>query len=140
MVYFDDLNRRSISTVGHGKIFQSGNETGLDDANHDPQGIFISARMGELRKGGRQGRQIADASCLDITPTILHEFGLAVPEDLSGRIIDIDEVASASEAIRPILCSGGDDKSQPAPNRQVKGYTCEEEEIIKKRLMELGYL
>ena len=140
MVYFDDLNRRSIGTVGHGKVLQSGNETGLDDANHDPQGIFISARMWEVRKGAGKGRQIADASCLDITPTILHEFGLAVPEDLSGRVLDLDEGTSASEAIRPIQCSTGDDKGQPARTRQVKGYTCEEEEIIKKRLMELGYL
>src|SRR5208337_2498914 len=74
MVYFDGLSRRSIGTVGHGEILRPANSTGLDDANHDPEGIFISARMSDLRGGIRRGRFVEKVSCLDITPTILREF------------------------------------------------------------------
>ena len=55
MVYFDGLSRRSIGTVGHGEILRPANSTGLDDANHDPEGIFISARMSDLRSGTKRG-------------------------------------------------------------------------------------
>ncbi|MBI4965384.1 MAG: adenylyl-sulfate kinase [Desulfomonile tiedjei] len=140
MVYFDDLNRRSVSTVGHGKVFQSGNATGLDDANHDRYGIFIAARMWELRKGLRKGKQIQSASCLDITPTILHEFGLTVPSDLAGRVITIDGADYAPAEGRTNRPAVRDNKAQAMGSCSAKGYTSEEEEVIKKRLMELGYL
>jgi len=140
MVYFDDLSRRSVSTVGHGKILRSGNDTGLDDANHDPQGIFISARMWELRKGLKKGRRIENPSCLDITPSILHEFGLTVPRDLAGKVISIDESYNSSDSGRTDTRTGKSNKARPARTEAAKQYSPEEEEIIKNRLTELGYL
>ena len=73
-----------------GTLHRSGNDTGPDDANHDPEGIFIAARMADLRKGRRIARYIGDASCLDITPTILHEFGLSAPAEMTGKVINLD--------------------------------------------------
>ncbi len=141
MVYFDGLSRRSIGTVGHGEILRPANSTGLDDANHDPEGIFISARMSDLRSGTRKGTRIEKASCLDITPTILHEFGLPVPTDLLGKPISIGTSADTSQvgvggSIRP--CPR--ETAQPSERCGAVGFTPEEEEMVKKRLMELGYV
>lgn len=42
IVYFGDLRWRSIGTVGWGRIHFHENDTGPDDANHAPYGIFIA--------------------------------------------------------------------------------------------------
>ena len=42
LIYFGDLRWRSIGTVGWGKIHFHENDTGPDDANHAPHGIFIA--------------------------------------------------------------------------------------------------
>ena len=43
IVYFGDLRWRSIGTVGRGVIHWRENDTGPDDANHAPHGVFIAA-------------------------------------------------------------------------------------------------
>ena len=138
ILYFDGLARRSIGTVGHGEVYRSGNDTGPDDANHDPDGIFIAARLSSLRGGIRRDTRVHDASYLDITPTILSECGLQSPEDLGGRIIDLGgEQRRTAAGLRPHVRSHRPE-SDPTPS--ATGYTPEEEEIIKKRLMDLGYI
>jgi adenylyl-sulfate kinase len=139
MIYFDGLSRRSIGTVGHGEILRSPNGQGLDDANHDPKGIFIMTRMTDLRDGARRNSRVERVSCLDITPTILREFGLPVPSDLRGIPVNIDtsEDTRNRENSFP-LCSGG--PTQPAVKHETVGFTAEEEEMVKKRLIELGYV
>ena len=138
MVYFDDLSMRSIGTVGTGKIFQTANDTGPDDANHDPEGIFICTRMSELRRGRTVGKETTGASLEDITPTILNEFEIALPSDLYGRIVTDAPaqmpVAMAPSAI-PVATS-----SMPQKEDSTPGYTSEEEELVKKRLADLGYI
>jgi adenylyl-sulfate kinase len=139
ILYFDGLSRRSIGTVGHGTIHLNGNDTGQDDANHDPEGIFISSRLCDLRRGiGGRGRT-EGLSCLDITPTVLHEFGLTVPSHMGGRIINRDGKLheNASNAATGL---SSHEKAHSYKDIPAKGYTSEEEEIIKKRLTELGYI
>ncbi len=135
IVYFDGLKRRSIRTVGSGDILCSLNDTGPDDSNHDLHGIFIGTRMSELRSGKRNDTRIEKASCMDITPTILHEFGLTKPGDLGGTVIHFDKgiscVAASTATSRP---------AEPLSFDEAGGYTTEEAEIVKKRLMDLGYL
>ncbi len=140
LVYFDGLSRRSIGSVGSGTLHRSGNDTGPDDANHDPEGIFIAARMADLRKGRRIAKYIGDASCLDITPTILHELGLAAPAEMNGKVINLDPregvINPEFSSIVPKTGSSADDLRPSAG----QGYTQEEEEIIKERLRDLGYI
>lgn len=81
MIYFDDLYWRSAGTLGHGTKYLLENDTGPDDAVHAQEGIFI---LYDPQKKAAVGK---DASILDIAPTILHEFGLAVPADMKGHII-----------------------------------------------------
>ena len=141
LVYFDGLSRRSIGSVGSGTLHRSGNDTGPDDANHDPEGIFIAARMADLRKGRRIAKYIGDASCLDITPTILHEFGLSAPVEMTGKIINLGPkegvINPEFSSLAPKTGSSEDQYLRPSAGQ---GYTQEEEQIIKARLRDLGYI
>lgn len=139
LVYLDGLNRRSIATVGPGDIFCYGNDTGPDDANHDHDGIFLMTRMSDLRSGTRRNLQLKDVSCPDVTPTILAELGVPVPDSLAGNVVRIDGIVKSfagsrrktadqrEKTLADILAAGS-------------GFTPEEEEIVKKRLGDLGYI
>jgi adenylyl-sulfate kinase len=139
MVYFDGLSRRSIGTVGHGEILRSPNTHGLDDANHDPFGIFIMTRMSDLRAGTRRSKRVERVSCIDVTPTILREFGVPVPADLRGNPVNIDADEDTPYREDSLLLSSTV-STQPATKHEAVGFTAEEEEMVKKRLMELGYV
>lgn len=137
MVYFDGLSRRSVGTVGNREILRWDNDTGPDDANHDPEGIFIATLLSDLRQGVHKDRRVEEASCMDITPTVLHQFGLPVPAGVGGKIIHLESPACdvpapfvGLEEVRPMTERSGD----------AQGFTAEEEEIVKKRLMDLGYI
>ncbi|MBM3301900.1 MAG: hypothetical protein FJY85_18350, partial [Deltaproteobacteria bacterium] len=109
------------------------------DVNHDHDGIFIITRMTDLRHGTRRDIQVENASCLDITPTILNEFGLPVPAGLCGKIIAADQTGPAARPQHVTRASA----PVPSSNRESDrghGYTPEEAEIVKKRLEELGYI
>ncbi len=83
MVYFDDLNWRSAGTVGYKTIYLDENDIGPDNAVHDYFGVFI---IYDPTK--KIGKQIEDLNILDIAPTILDLFGLEIPEDMEGNIIE----------------------------------------------------
>jgi predicted AlkP superfamily phosphohydrolase/phosphomutase len=78
LVFFGDLAWRSLGTVGHGRRWLAGNDTGVDEANHAMDGLFILAGPNISRVGWER------ASILDVTPTILALMGLPVPDDLAG--------------------------------------------------------
>ena len=82
IVYFGNLDWRSVGAVGFDGVYTFENDTGPDDANHDFDGIFI---MDD--RTGRAGEELKDAGLLDIAPTLLHLFGVAKPEDMQGRIL-----------------------------------------------------
>lgn len=139
IVYFDDLARRSIGSVGTGQILQSENDTGPDDSNHAMEGIFICARMADLRRGQKINRRIYRASILDIAPTIIDEFGLSVPQDLTGRILTDDQPVRS--AVKTGFQGGEAPPLQRVGSSQsTAGFTAPEEEVVKKRLEQLGYL
>lgn len=82
-VYFGDLRWRSVGTIGSGQVHTFENDTGPDDANHAPDGLLIAAGSGIPARGQVSGMQI-----LDVAPTVLRLFGLDVPPDLQGRVLD----------------------------------------------------
>ncbi|NOT29084.1 MAG: tetratricopeptide repeat protein [Planctomycetes bacterium] len=51
--------------------------------DHETHGIFIAAGP-HVRRGG----EVADASVLDITPTLLHYLGLPVAKDMDGKVLE----------------------------------------------------
>jgi predicted AlkP superfamily phosphohydrolase/phosphomutase len=80
MVYFDDLNWRSVGSVGHGRTYTFENDTGPDDANHAEDGIFIMRGPGIPASGELSGRRL-----IDLAPTILERFGYPIPVEMQGR-------------------------------------------------------
>jgi predicted AlkP superfamily phosphohydrolase/phosphomutase len=82
-VYFGDLRWRSVGTIGSGAIHTFENDTGPDDANHAPDGLLIVTGPGIAPRGPVAGMQL-----MDLTPTVLRLFGLNVPGDLQGRVIE----------------------------------------------------
>jgi predicted AlkP superfamily phosphohydrolase/phosphomutase len=84
IVYWGDLDWRSVGQVGMGRIHTFENDTGPDDANHDYHGIFVMADP--ARPGG--GRDIGPVHLMDVAPTILDLYGLAPEPDVQGNRIE----------------------------------------------------
>ncbi|EKD76004.1 MAG: type I phosphodiesterase/nucleotide pyrophosphatase [uncultured bacterium] len=67
---------------------------------HDEFGVFMAAGP-DIRQG-----EITEAGIEDITPTLLHHFGLAVPNYTDGKVLDIfqpnSEPAQRSPKVTPI--------------------------------------
>jgi predicted AlkP superfamily phosphohydrolase/phosphomutase len=82
IVYFADLEWRSVGTVGFPDIFTTENDTGPDGANHDKRGVFALSGLPGLKTGRTEG-----LSLIDTGPTLMKLFGLAVPEGVEGRSI-----------------------------------------------------
>lgn len=82
LVYFGNLSWRSVGTVGHPGICTLENDTGPDDANHAPDGLFI------LQGPQISAGQLEGASILDIAPTVISLFDRPVPHLLQGRALD----------------------------------------------------
>ena len=80
IVYFGDLEWRSVGTVGLGEIFTYENDTGPDGANHDKRGVFAISGLDGVEHG-----KAADLRLVDVGPTIMKLFGLSLPERLEGR-------------------------------------------------------
>lgn len=77
LVLFSDCAWRSLGSVGHRREWLVGNDTGVDEANHSRQGMYVLA-------GPRVTPGSAPASILDVAPTLLGHLDLPVPADLSG--------------------------------------------------------
>jgi predicted AlkP superfamily phosphohydrolase/phosphomutase len=80
LVYFGDLEWRSVGQVGGGEIFTYENDTGPDGANHDRTGVFVMAGAPGQATGRRTGLRL-----IDVGPSILSLYGLPVPEGSEGR-------------------------------------------------------
>jgi len=72
LAIFGDLYWRSAGSVGGGAVWARENDTGPDDANHAPFGIFVAAGLA-LPPGEVPGLRL-----LDIAPLIARHFGLDV--------------------------------------------------------------
>jgi predicted AlkP superfamily phosphohydrolase/phosphomutase len=141
IVYFGDLNWRSVGSVGHGTVWIHENDTGPDDANHAQFGMAVistvdggrwTADRGKGRRGeeekGRAGQdhgsgvmdhtppigQRDGMSIYDIAPTILRAFGIEPPAGMGRSAL----ISTESPSV----------------------YSAEEEAEIARRLEDLGYL
>jgi predicted AlkP superfamily phosphohydrolase/phosphomutase len=79
LVYFGELAWRSIGQVGTGSVHVLENDTGPDDANHAPEGLYLLAAEG-VETGPGEERDLRD-----IAPTLLTLLGEPVPADMEGR-------------------------------------------------------
>jgi predicted AlkP superfamily phosphohydrolase/phosphomutase len=80
IVYFGDLEWRSVGTVGFGEIFTEENDIGPDGANHDKQGVFALSGLEGQPVGETEGLRL-----IDVGPTLMKLYGLPEPEGVQGR-------------------------------------------------------
>lgn len=84
IIYFGDLNWRSVGTMGHPDIYTFENDTGPDDANHAQDGLFIYYDPQQ----SLHGKTIQGAQLMDIAPTILQTYGQAAPAHMQGKVLE----------------------------------------------------
>ncbi len=90
---------------------------------HDPFGMFLATGP-NVRPVEVHGR------LADVTPTVLALLGVPVPGDLDGEPLGfLDRVEVVA----------GERRADVAVDRQT-GYSAEEEEAVRKRLEDLGYI
>jgi len=117
-------NRPSWQIVSTSRL-----EAGTGHHDGEPEGIFI-AHGPAIVPGELEGARI-----IDVAPTVLRLFGLAVPSDMDGKPLDI---------LRPEVL-GGEARSvevaraQPGSSESFR-WGEEEEEKVAERLRGLGYL
>lgn len=77
LVLFDALACRSIGTLSGQEVFSTGNDTGIDLANHSMDGVLVvDGADTDLSHG---------AELYDVAPTILDLLDLPIPETMIGR-------------------------------------------------------
>ena len=98
--------------------------------HHRPDGVLILAGAGV-----KAGTQMAEASILDLTPTILHALEVAVPQDLDGRVLS-EAFEASSPVARPVTYSQAnvykDGTSEPS-------LSDEEMDEVQEKLRGWGY-
>jgi len=88
LVYWGGLHWRSVGSVGNRSFYTFENDTGPDDANHAEYGMIVY-RPAPATGIMTVGREVHNAGLLDITPTILHLFGLTPTPEMEGRSLDL---------------------------------------------------
>lgn len=103
--------------------------------DHRMEGVFVATGPGI-----QPGAMLDDsATLLDIAPTVLHLLGVPSPDDLDGRslteVLDPAFQPSPAEQLAPAPSSSSNGDGQPSA-----GLDEEDDEAVKQRLADLGYL
>ncbi len=80
IVYFGNLNWRSVGSLGLNRIHTFENDTGPDDANHAQEGLYIYYDPNSGGQGQGPRRHV-----MDIAPTVLDLMDVPVPADMQGQ-------------------------------------------------------
>ncbi len=102
-----------------------------NSGDHRMHGIFIA--------GGpqvRKGIQVQNARIIDYAPTILHTFGVEVPAEMDGRVLE-EIFTTDYMAQNPVRISSASNYVEASG---AVTMTDEESEEIRERLKSLGYL
>ena len=122
------------SDHGHSGPKPAGESWRYGIAMHDPTGVL--AFWG---KDIARGRQLTEASVLDITPTLLALCGLPVAKDMDGRVLT-DAIAPDFLKSHPVTEI---DTYEQTPGGQAEGEEPIESPIddeVRERLRALGYI
>jgi predicted AlkP superfamily phosphohydrolase/phosphomutase len=97
---------------------------------HSRNGVFLLSGKAARTGGGPDHCRLQD-----VTPTVLHLLGLAVPAYMDGRVLV--ESLSGEPARRPVQVV---EEPLPPPHVPEVAATESDEELLTKRLEDLGYL
>ena len=100
---------------------------------HRMNGVLI-ARGAHIKHGYRA----ADASINDVTPTILHMMGQAVPDDMDGVLLT-ELIEAEYLAANPVVLTTTREKTVQALPPEI-GLSTEENDEVMERLRSLGYI
>jgi predicted AlkP superfamily phosphohydrolase/phosphomutase len=81
IVYFGDLEWRSVGSVGNPSLYTYENDTGPDGANHDRDGVFIMKGLPGQATGKVDGMKL-----VDVGPSILSIYGIDATEALPTAV------------------------------------------------------
>jgi predicted AlkP superfamily phosphohydrolase/phosphomutase len=99
--------------------------------DHRMEGVLVAAGS-----PFRPGAAPAQATLLDVAPTILHLLGVPVPADMDGRVLNEILNPAFTPAHTDAEPAAGAEAAVPVPS----AYTEEEDAQIQQRLADLGYL
>lgn len=99
-----------------------------ENAGHRPEGMFL-AWGPDFKSGGTP----ADATVLDVAPTLLHSLGETLPDTIDGRVLWETFSSDSPAANREVKTNNYD-------NRVTDADSDENMEPVKDRLRGLGYL
>ncbi len=102
-----------------------------NSGDHRMHGIMLG-RGPDLKRGA----EVLGARIIDYAPTILHTFGVEVPSDMDGRVLEEIFTEDYRKA-NPVRIS---DAAASAETGHVETMTDEESEEIRERLRGWGYL
>ena len=80
IVYFGDLDWRSVGSIGNPSVYTYENDTGPDGANHDRTGVFAMSNL-----PGQPMGKVDGLSLVDVGPTVLSLYGIEAPGGAVGR-------------------------------------------------------
>jgi predicted AlkP superfamily phosphohydrolase/phosphomutase len=104
----------------------------VKSGDHRDDGILIA-------KGPhiRPGSAIDNAELIDVMPTVLHLAGLSTPAGVDGKVLT-DLFTEEFSARNPLRRS--ESSNEPESSCRRREYSEEDEEVIRTRLKELGYI
>lgn len=102
-----------------------------NSGDHRMHGVMM-ARGPEIRRGV----QVEAARIIDYAPTILHSFGVEVPSDMDGRVLE-EIFTTEHMASNPVRIS---EAAAYATPEKAGAMTDEESDEIRERLRGWGYL
>ena len=116
-------------TTREGPIYQPGHYDNNHQGSHTPEGIILGAGPNFARAASVEG------NLYDVAPTALAACGLPIPHGLVGKPI-------AALLNHKVKIKYDTKKAAPATSESpsLQAYSSEEEEIIRQRLTNLGYL
>jgi predicted AlkP superfamily phosphohydrolase/phosphomutase len=115
--------------VGESRLFAQGSPLTHWTGTHTKEGVFIAHGPGI-----KPGYKVEKAAITDVTPTILHIFGIPVSDDLDGRVLDEIFEGTGSFPSRDETQDSKDGEDREKELNQ------EEKALIEARLRNLGYI
>jgi len=107
-------------------------DTGVKRGSHALEGLILTYGV-DIRKDNNMRAKI-----VDIAPTILHHIGLPVPVNMDGRFLREIFHKNSEPAKREVIYQDVKEEKEKGGPRE--GLTKQDEEEVKKRLRDLGYL